>query len=106
MKFQNKDERNYHIFYRMLVGMTTAEKQKFMLTKAEDYHYLTQGSCLTCEGMDDVEEFSTIRGSMKVSNNHRGAEFVFIEEKFPKKDEVWRSGFLTDIALYLSLIHI
>jgi len=51
----------------MLVGMTPAEKQKFMLTKAEDYHYLIQGNCLSCEGMDDVEEFSTIRGSMKVS---------------------------------------
>ena len=50
----------------MLSGMTAAEKQKFLLTKAEDYHYLTQGNCLTCEGMDDVEEFSTIRGSMKV----------------------------------------
>eukprot|EP00111_Clytia_hemisphaerica_P007095 TCONS_00020609-protein len=63
---QQKDERNYHIFYRMLAGMSSSEKQRFLLTKAEDYHYLTQGNCISCESMDEVEEFSTIRGSMKV----------------------------------------
>lgn len=63
-----KDERNYHIFYRMLVGMREEEKQKLLLTRAEDYHYLTQGGCLTCEGMDDMEEYATIRGAMKVWN--------------------------------------
>lgn len=63
---QMKDERNYHIFYRMLVGMREEEKQKLLLTRAEDYHYLTQGGCLTCEGMDDMEEYATIRGAMKV----------------------------------------
>lgn len=63
-----KDERNYHIFYRMLVGMTPAEKQKLMLTNAQDYFYLTQGNCFTCEGMDDAEEFGTIRAAMKVSS--------------------------------------
>ena len=66
--FQMNDERNYHIFYRMLVGMAPAEKQKLHLTNAEDYNYLVQGNCLTCEGMDDKEEFSTIRGAMKVGN--------------------------------------
>ena len=50
----------------MLAGMSSSEKQKFLLTKAEDYHYLTQGNCISCESMDEVEEFSTIRGSMKV----------------------------------------
>ena len=61
-----KNERNYHIFYRMLLGISPVEKQKLLLTRAEDYKYLNQGGCLTCEGMDDAEEFGTIRGAMKV----------------------------------------
>ena len=71
------DERNYHIFYRMLVGMAPAEKQKLHLTNAEDYNYLIQGNCLTCEGMDDKEEFSTIRGAMKVGSQGIIAKFCF-----------------------------
>ena len=63
---QMKDERNYHIFYRMLIGMSKLEKEKLHLTRAEDYNYLTQGGCLTCEGMDDAEEYANIRGAMKV----------------------------------------
>ena len=66
----------------MLSGMTAAEKQKFLLTKAEDYHYLTQGNCLTCEGMDDVEEFSTIRGSMKVRVLDSGVYLLTITSRY------------------------
>lgn len=35
------DERNYHIFYCMLKGMTADEKRKLGLSKASDYTYLT-----------------------------------------------------------------
>ena len=44
---QMRDERNYHIFYRMLVGMSDAEKKKLMLTRPQDYHYLRQGEWYT-----------------------------------------------------------
>ena len=64
---QMKEERNYHIFYRMLVGMSDVEKKKLMLTRPQDYHYLRQGRSLTCDGMDDKEEYSIIKGAMKVS---------------------------------------
>lgn len=39
--FQAFDERNYHIFYCMLKGMTADEKKKLGLSKATDYTYLT-----------------------------------------------------------------
>jgi len=39
---QNGDERNYHIFYCMLAGMSAAEKSALHLTTATDYYYLTQ----------------------------------------------------------------
>lgn len=42
---QMHDERNYHIFYCMLSGMTPQEKQELELTHATDYHFLTQVSC-------------------------------------------------------------
>jgi myosin-7 len=38
---QNPAERNYHIFYCMLAGMTKEDKQKFDLTDASQYKYLT-----------------------------------------------------------------
>uniref|UniRef100_A0AAQ5Z6M6 Myosin VIIAa n=1 Tax=Amphiprion ocellaris TaxID=80972 RepID=A0AAQ5Z6M6_AMPOC len=38
---QAYDERNYHIFYCMLKGMTVEEKKKLELSKATDYTYLT-----------------------------------------------------------------
>ena len=36
------DERNYHVFYCMLAGMSKEEKQILDLTNASDYVYLNQ----------------------------------------------------------------
>ncbi|KAM9732681.1 myosin VIIAa [Menidia menidia] len=60
------DERNYHIFYCMLKGMTAEEKKKLGLSKATDYTYLTMGKCTVCDGRDDLKEYSNIRSAMKV----------------------------------------
>lgn len=60
------DERNYHIFYRLLAGLSDKKKRKLHLTEAKDYHYLSQGNCFVCEGMDDAHEFLNIRRAMKV----------------------------------------
>ncbi|MGH0180352.1 UNVERIFIED_CONTAM: hypothetical protein FKN15_003741 [Acipenser sinensis] len=63
---QARDERNYHIFYCMLKGMTPEQKKKLGLGKATDYSYLTMGSCTVCDGRDDTKEYSNIRSAMKV----------------------------------------
>ena len=42
---QLEDERNYHIFYRMLRGLPKDELKALSLTKPEDYYYLTQVTC-------------------------------------------------------------
>uniref|UniRef100_A0A8D3D692 Myosin VIIAa n=1 Tax=Scophthalmus maximus TaxID=52904 RepID=A0A8D3D692_SCOMX len=60
------DERNYHVFYCMLKGMTADEKKKLGLSKATDYTYLTMGKCTVCDGRDDLKEYSNIRSAMKV----------------------------------------
>lgn len=62
------DERNYHIFYRMLAGMSPQELRSLHLTSAEDYHYISQGNCFTCPGMDDAREFNVIRKAMQVGH--------------------------------------
>ncbi|XP_075149189.1 unconventional myosin-VIIa ck [Haematobia irritans] len=63
---QNPSERNYHIFYCILAGLSLEEKRRLELGNASDYKYLTGGDCITCEGRDDTAEFSDIRSAMKV----------------------------------------
>lgn len=38
---QSLDERNYHVFYCMLAGLSKEEKQKLELEDASSYKYLT-----------------------------------------------------------------
>ena len=35
-----KGERNYHIFYRMLVGLPSDEKARLQLKQSTDYYYI------------------------------------------------------------------
>ncbi|XP_055853290.1 myosin-VIIa [Episyrphus balteatus] len=63
---QNHSERNYHIFYCILAGLSADEKRRLDLGVSADYRYLTGGNCITCEGRDDTAEFSDIRSAMKV----------------------------------------
>nr|XP_051706490.1 unconventional myosin-VIIa isoform X4 [Oryctolagus cuniculus] len=63
---QAPDERNYHVFYCMLEGMSEAQKKKLGLGQAADYNYLAMGNCITCEGRVDSQEYANIRSAMKV----------------------------------------
>ncbi|XP_032213810.1 unconventional myosin-VIIa [Mustela erminea] len=63
---QAPDERNYHVFYCMLEGMSVDQKKKLGLGQATDYNYLAMGNCTTCEGREDSQEYANIRSAMKV----------------------------------------
>ncbi|XP_072432946.1 myosin VIIAa isoform X3 [Chiloscyllium punctatum] len=63
---QAEGERNYHIFYCMLMGMSMDQKKALGLSKATDYTYLTMGQCTFCDGRDDSKEYANIRSAMKV----------------------------------------
>ncbi|OWB56616.1 hypothetical protein B5S28_g2523 [[Candida] boidinii] len=55
--FQPKTERNYHIFYQMISGLSDDLKLKLDISKIEDYHYLNQGGNHIIDGIDDKKEF-------------------------------------------------
>ena len=42
--FQAANERNYHVFYELLMGLTGEEKKKYGLKSASEYFYLNQAS--------------------------------------------------------------
>lgn len=41
---QTSDERNYHIFYELLCGLTDDQKQRYGLLESNKYFYLNQVS--------------------------------------------------------------
>ncbi|KAH8249426.1 hypothetical protein KR032_009554, partial [Drosophila birchii] len=66
--FQSRDERNYHIFYCMLAGLSAPERERLKLQEQSpsQYHYLAQGGCFTLPGKGDAKDFADIRAAMKV----------------------------------------
>ncbi|XP_075425742.1 unconventional myosin-VIIb isoform X2 [Ascaphus truei] len=63
---QAPGERNYHIFYCMLLGMSSEKKKQLNLGSPSDYNYLTMGNCTTCDGRNDAKSYAEVRSAMKV----------------------------------------
>ncbi|XP_068277092.1 unconventional myosin-VIIb isoform X3 [Nyctibius grandis] len=63
---QAPEERNYHIFYCMLMGMNTEQKKMLNLGTASEYTYLTMGNCLSCDSRNDAKDYAHIRSAMKI----------------------------------------
>ena len=57
---QNPMERNFHIFYAMLAGITPAERQQLKLAEPTTYHYLNQSGCITDPTIDDERDFTRV----------------------------------------------
>lgn len=62
----SKGERNYHIFYAMLAGLSKDEKKKLELEDTTKYNYLTCGGIIKCENRNDANEFTAIKSAMSV----------------------------------------
>ncbi|KAK9534679.1 hypothetical protein VZT92_007109 [Zoarces viviparus] len=64
--FQAKDERNYHIFYELLAGLPSQQRQAFYLQEAETYYYLNQGGDCGITGKNDAEDFLRLLAAMEI----------------------------------------
>ncbi|XP_041473142.1 unconventional myosin-XV-like isoform X3 [Lytechinus variegatus] len=65
---QGPGERNYHIFYQMLAGMSIGEKAKYGLTQPERYFYLNQGGSSRVDTRNDADDFIRTVSAMEVLN--------------------------------------
>jgi len=62
----NDPERNYHIFYQLCDGASTALREELFLKPAREFKYLNQSSCFELKGVDNVKEFKRTKHAMKV----------------------------------------
>ncbi|KAM6896932.1 LOW QUALITY PROTEIN: unconventional myosin-XVB [Xenentodon cancila] len=60
MVFQASEERNFHVFYELLAGLTDRDKQELYLQGAETYYYLNQGGGCDLRGKQDKQDFQLL----------------------------------------------
>ncbi|CAI5762856.1 unconventional myosin-X-like isoform X1 [Podarcis lilfordi] len=63
---QNPEERNYHIFYALLAGVSEEHREALVLLEPKSYRYLNQSGCVTNENLDDKEMFSKVMTALEV----------------------------------------
>jgi len=63
--YQQQGERNFHIFYQLLVGSPQNLQQEFGLAGPECFHYTNQSSTYTVPGIDDRKEFAEMHEAMQ-----------------------------------------
>ncbi|XP_073513352.1 unconventional myosin-IXb isoform X3 [Phyllobates terribilis] len=63
---QEKNERNYHVFYYMLLGASEEERKAFQLKQPEDYFYLNQNNFKIEEGEDLRHDFERLKQAMEM----------------------------------------
>ena len=57
---QNPAERNFHVFYCMLVGAPDDTRSRLQLWNAKKYHYLNQSGCISDPTINDQQHFEEI----------------------------------------------
>ena len=55
--FHADEERNYHVFYEMVFGLSQEQLDKLGLLTSDKYFYLNQGRSIQFEGKDDRQDF-------------------------------------------------
>lgn len=63
--YQQKGERNFHIFYQIYAGLDDKTKADWGLnTDMTAFYYLSQSKCTTIEDVDDARDFQEVRKAM------------------------------------------
>ncbi|KAM3854961.1 unconventional myosin-IXb isoform 2-T2 [Vipera latastei] len=63
---QEKNERNYHVFYYLLLGASEEERKEFHLKQPEDYFYLNQHNLKIEDGEDLQHDFERLKQAMEM----------------------------------------
>ncbi|XP_033838179.1 unconventional myosin-IXb isoform X2 [Periophthalmus magnuspinnatus] len=64
--FRNKNERNYHVFYYLLVGASKDEQKEFHLLRPQDYHYVRQGDLQLDDEESLGQEYKRLHQAMEM----------------------------------------
>lgn len=62
--YQQKDERNFHIFYQLCAS--DEMREKLNLEPAKHYNYLNKGKCIKIKNVNDKEGFELTQECMRV----------------------------------------
>ncbi|XP_069783927.1 unconventional myosin-IXb isoform X2 [Narcine bancroftii] len=64
---QEADERNYHVFYYLLMGASEEERRNFHLQQPEHYHYLNQKENFCIDDGEDLKhDFERLKQAMEM----------------------------------------
>ncbi|XP_070603858.1 unconventional myosin-IXb isoform X3 [Erythrolamprus reginae] len=63
---QEKNERNYHVFYYLLLGASEEERKEFHLKQPKDYFYLNQHNLKIEDGEDLQHDFERLKQAMEM----------------------------------------
>ena len=63
---QQKNERNFHIFYQLFSDKDM--KKKYKLSKPSDFYYMSQSGCVKVPGIDDAREFDAALRALRALN--------------------------------------
>jgi myosin V len=68
LPFQQKGERNFHIFYQLFVGANVDDRQRWHLTHPADFAYTCRGGIFRLQHVDDATEFAALRTAFHTLN--------------------------------------
>uniref|UniRef100_A0A671RRY2 Unconventional myosin-IXb-like n=1 Tax=Sinocyclocheilus anshuiensis TaxID=1608454 RepID=A0A671RRY2_9TELE len=63
---RGKTERNYHVFYYLLIGASEEEKDEFKLLRPEEYHYLKEEIPISEDQAEMKHEFRRLHQAMEM----------------------------------------
>ncbi|XP_056912075.1 unconventional myosin-IXb-like isoform X1 [Takifugu flavidus] len=63
---RDKNERNYHVFYYLLMGASRDEQEDFHLLKPQDYFYLNQGDLHLDDDSNFGQEYKRLKQAMEM----------------------------------------
>lgn len=66
MTGQIKNERNFHIFYQLTKGASSAQRDAYGLQGPEAYAYTSKSGCLEVPGIDDTVDWAETLKAMQI----------------------------------------